>query len=939
MHLVRLHLRNFKRYRDQEVLFRDGITGILGNNGAGKTSIVDAVLFALYGVENTGLDKKHIVRASAGPRERAEVRLEFSVRGEDYTIVRTLGPKTQHTAQLNHGQKLLAKGVTDIDEKIRGIFQMGPQDFMHTIFSAQKDLAALLDATPGSRKAWFRKVLGVDALKDKGGESLRHEIGDADRRATLIEGRLQEADPEAFLRKQGEVDQAIIDLENRARAHGEEQAALDARRTALAGELQAQQARKEQDLHTRNRIQAAEVDGERVRRELGQLQEEIAAIETRRPEFQTLSAREAEIPAIRKRHEVSTKKAQRFQELSLKEKMEVALQEKNEQDLARLEGEQERLEQDEVLLKNLAPAVARRREVQSQIGALSAKEEQYHALKAQITRREGELAGEGKRGADLRGRIEQMKAAQGRLLLITGQVAAADGEKADPDTVIASLERRRRDLLDTAADLRADREQAARLKAGREEQLAGISSRGPEGACPTCRQSLGERYRDLVTDLQGEIDEISRTVASTAAAQETAERELAGLDAVMGEARSLRDACAPLGEALGEWETVQQRSLRLLEEKESLEQQVAGLGYTPSVKQTLEQELGALECTWNQHLTASERVKMLPAVRQGLQDRGREQEKICEHLAGIKGEREQLAFDPEEHQRLEREIKGADQAHTRFLDLKAEMDKIPKLHEKASALRAEGETVRGTLFALRKELETLAFSSQELERVSAAMQENQGDLVRVARDLQAARSDLEHRREERERIALERARLEKDRADLDRLREEVVLLELTRDHLNGFSDHLLGVVRDQVQGETGRILSEITDGRYDTVLIDDGFDLLVHDMGGDYPVSRFSGGEQDDVAIALRIALSRYIAGMHELHDSTFLIFDEIFGSQDEERRGNIFRALRTLEPHFPQIFLISHVAEVQGEFGNTLLVEAVSASESTIRDLEAAEA
>jgi DNA repair exonuclease SbcCD ATPase subunit len=191
---------------------------------------------------------------------------------------------------------------------------------------------------------------------------------------------------------------------------------------------------------------------------------------------------------------------------------------------------------------------------------------------------------------------------------------------------------------------------------------------------------------------------------------------------------------------------------------------------------------------------------------------------------------------------------------------------------------------------------------------------------------------------DRERIASELARRETDRADLDRLREEAALLDLTRDQLNGFSDHLLGVVRDQVQGEAGRVLSEITDGRYDTVLIDDGFDLLVHDLGGDYPVSRFSGGEQDDVAIALRIALSRYIAGMHELHDSTFLIFDEIFGSQDEERRGNLFRALRTLEPHFPQIFLISHVAEVQGEFGNTLLVEAVSPTESTIRDMESGE-
>jgi DNA repair protein SbcC/Rad50 len=937
MHLVRLHLRNFKRYRDQVVLFRDGITGILGNNGAGKSTIVDAVLFALYGVENTGLDKKHIIRASAGPRDRAEVRLEFSVRGEEYTVVRTLGPKTQHTAQLNHGQKLLAKGVTDVDEKIRGIFQMGPQDFMHTIFSAQKDLAALLDARPGERKAWVRRVLGVDALKDRGGEILRQERAGAERHATLLEGRLQGVDPEVLLRQREEADVAIAALEDRIRAREEERSALNTRRTTLEADFHARQKRKEQDLLVRTRITAGKAEGERIRRELVGVQGEVASIESRRPGFQALSAREAEFPAIRERFEASTRKERRFQELSVEEKMAGGLQEKIGRDLERLGKELELREQDQALLRDLEPAVARRTEVQEQLAVLAGKEEQFHTLKVQVTRMEGELAAEGKRGADLRGRIEQMKASRERLVGIASPWTATAAE-ADPDTLIASLEGRRRDVRDTAADLRADREGAARLKNEREGQLADISSRGPEGACPTCRQSLGERYRDLVAELEREIDEIARTVTSTAAAQETAERELAALDAVMGEARGLRDTCAPLREAMTEWEAIQERSLHLLSEKESLEQQVAALGYRPSAKQALEQELHALDDAWNQHVKATERVKTLPEARKWLTDQEREREKIREHLAAIAAERTQLAFDQGEHLRLEKEIAGADQAHRQFHALKAEMDRIPALQVKMTSLRAEEEAVQENLNALQRELTALAFSPDELGRADTALKENQAELMRVARELEASRSDHDHRKADRERIAADLARREKDRAELDRLRDEAALLDLTRDQLNGFSDHLLGVVRDQVQSEAGRILSEITDGRYDTVLIDDGFDLLVHDLGGDYPVSRFSGGEQDDVAIALRIALSRYIAGTHELHDSTFLIFDEIFGSQDEERRGNIFRALRTLEPHFPQIFLISHVAEVQGEFGNTLLVEAVSGTESTIRDMEAVE-
>jgi DNA repair exonuclease SbcCD ATPase subunit len=267
------------------------------------------------------------------------------------------------------------------------------------------------------------------------------------------------------------------------------------------------------------------------------------------------------------------------------------------------------------------------------------------------------------------------------------------------------------------------------------------------------------------------------------------------------------------------------------------------------------------------------------------------------------------------------------------------MDRLPLLEDRAAGLAGKDREMREDLARMRAAVKEIPFSPESLEQKATELQSVQKQALATTQEAAKIRADLNHLAEEQRRRAALLLKFELDRREHDRLKEEMGMLDLTREKLNGFTDHLLGVVRDQIQDETGRILSEITDGRYDTVILDDAFELLVHDLGGDFPVSRFSGGEQDDVAIALRIALSRYIAEMHELHDSTFLIFDEIFGSQDEERRGNIFRALRALEPYFPQIFLISHVTEVQGEFGNTLVVEAVSGTESRIRDLEGAAA
>ncbi|MDD3112671.1 MAG: SMC family ATPase, partial [Methanofollis liminatans] len=164
MLLHRLVMRNFKRYREEEIRFADGITGIVGNNGAGKSTIVEAVVFALYGLQS-GSGGAYIVSSFAGKKERCEVRLDFSVGGVEYAVTRTYRrteTSTQHDAALFMEGEQIAEGVSDVALQVRRILGMGPEDFRHTVFAAQKDLLSLLDRQPGKRKEWFMRVLGID---------------------------------------------------------------------------------------------------------------------------------------------------------------------------------------------------------------------------------------------------------------------------------------------------------------------------------------------------------------------------------------------------------------------------------------------------------------------------------------------------------------------------------------------------------------------------------------------------------------------------------------------------------------------------------------------------------------------------------------------------------------------------------------------------------
>jgi len=828
----------------------------------------------------------------------------------------------------------MAKGVSDVQDALRKVIRMGHADFRRTIFSGQKELLNLVDATSGERKEWFRRVLGIDTLRDKGGEILREEAGAARDRLLQTDGRLGEIDP-------GAIQAALEDLGKRIAATGEILASLDeelegieGRRRSLEKEISGMRDLEKETLRLQTMIRNRSEERVRIGEELDGISREIQGLGDQKQEFQALEASEPEFEDLRDRLGASNAGSYRFQMLEAEEARTRALLIDVEKALDEFRDDDASLGRDEERLKALGPAIARRNEALARLGEVGGLEDRYRTLLAALAKREEALSGAAKRGAELRSRLRRIQEVRDRLAELMEPYRALAPPEGDP---VAALEGRHRELLGLAAvnSTAWDRASAALTKIAGD--LADLEARGIDGDCPMCHQPLGSRYRDIVAGLETEREREREAIAQTGEALKKVEEERNALESILPEARRLQEVSNRMGEVTGEWEAVQDLSRRELAEKDRLEQDMQALAYDPEERQRLEAEIAALDAPWKEHIAISDRLRRRPALARSIRETRERLETLKGARAKILHEREELGFDPGDHARLEGEFRMAEERHRRFLAMKPAVERLPRLEERAAVLAGKMQEAREDLDRMETARREIPFSPENLAQRVADLQSVQDQALRTTQQAAKGRADQIHLGVERQRQEDLLRKFELDRREHDRLREEIELLELTREHLNGFTDHLLGVVRDQIQGETGRILSEITDGRYDTVILDDAFGLLVHDLGGDFPVARFSGGEQDDVAIALRIALSRYIAEMHELHDSTFLILDEIFGSQDEERRANIFRALRALEPYFPQIFLISHIPEVQGEFGNTLVVEAVSGSESRIRDLEGA--
>ena len=139
------------------------------------------------------------------------------------------------------------------------------------------------------------------------------------------------------------------------------------------------------------------------------------------------------------------------------------------------------------------------------------------------------------------------------------------------------------------------------------------------------------------------------------------------------------------------------------------------------------------------------------------------------------------------------------------------------------------------------------------------------------------------------------------------------------------SESLRNRVKPQVERFMGLILPVITSGRYKAVELDDDYTVRVFDPeAGEFrPKEVFSGGTEDQLLLAMRLAFALALLPQAKGRSPEFLFLDEPLGSSDKIRREGILKLLREqLAQNFRQIFLISHVGDLEAEADTVILME-----------------
>lgn len=392
------------------------------------------------------------------------------------------------------------------------------------------------------------------------------------------------------------------------------------------------------------------------------------------------------------------------------------------------------------------------------------------------------------------------------------------------------------------------------------EQRELIESRGPDGICPTCGRPLGKDFQSLLDLLTRQLEEVAvdgQYLRQRADQLKDAPPELTELDA---ERQQREHDLGKATEALGQ----AQAQLRQRQEIEVERDRLA------AELRVLDAELAGPAAAYDvaRHEAVRARLAQLEPLRR-------------------------------EHDQL---VGLATRAATLLAD-------AATAEQRASAAEAELAALDQRVAALGWDPEGFAALERSLREIEAALGAARVSVVRATTLVEAG---------ERQQVtALSRQADRVAKAEVaTRLGARLGLLqELDR----AFTDlrHALNLqLRPDLQGRASEFLSDLTNGRYPDLQLDESYMAMIVEDGEAKPV--ISGGEEDVVNLALRLAISQMIAERAG-QPLSLLVLDEIFGSLDEERRASVLDLLRALVGRFPQVVLITHVEGMQDSFDHLI--------------------
>jgi DNA repair protein SbcC/Rad50 len=857
----KLKMRNFMPYREAAVDFTGlHLAVITGDNGNGKSAIIDAITWALWG-KARGSDTRELgddALIHAGQAEM-EVEFEFEMAGQAYRIIRKRSrPKKKTGAgqsalefQIKSGEGFRAitgNTMTQTEEKITEVLHMDYDTFINSAYLRQGHADEFTRQAAGKRKEVLASILGLevyDALEEKAKEQAKANEADN----SLLQNSINEINSELVQRPEftTELEKAETELKTADAQAKEKEDVLNLlrQRNSLMERTEAQIKEIQEDLQ----VKAGNLKKwqEQAKQHAGSIIRYEETIK-RRGEIE---AGYANFTALRKTVE----------ELDLKAMQTHALDKQREQLERKIDQERNELLKNHAVIKNAI------QELEKRLQALP-------NLKIQLAQAQAKIQSLKKTEEEINHKAQLLQETQTEI----SRLEAENGQ----------LEKEIREAGDKLA------------------LIARHTAEHTEARCPLCEQELTREGLEL-------IREKSSREKQEKTKQLEINREMAAKK--RGEyGNALREKAAM--EAAYKQESTKSHS-----QEEFIKARIKETEAETASAAERKQEAGEIEEKLaSRNFAAAEQTA----------------------LAAVEKEMGGLGYDTGKHEQARQQMKSA----APYERDKNTLDEAARLieQEKSASARAE-ESVKGLVESIEQ---TTQKKGRLVEELSGAPQ--------VRQELAAA--EAEHRVISQQKAAAQEA-VGRVRAKLQRLterearkkeyedrmaqtaREQDIYRELAKAFgKNGIQALIIEAALPEIEEEANRLLSRLTDNRMTVKFetqrmtkkdtLKETLDIIIADELGTRNYEMFSGGEAFRINFAIRIALSRLLAGRAGAPLPTIII-DEGFGTQDNTGMEKLKEAIISIQDDFQKILVITHMDELKDAFPNRIDV-VKTADGSTIK-------
>ena len=853
---------------DFDALTRSGLFGIFGDTGSGKSTIPDAINFALYGDVERSKEKTDIINNRCSV---ADVKFVFDIlsdgKRKTYTVERQLKRDKYgtHKAALYENGLCIADKASQVEKKVTEIVGVDAADFRKCIALPQGEFAQFVKSAPAARLALIERLFNLSRYGDKLKAKLSERQSEAELKFQNLSGRLQAYEG---------VSRQTLD---------------ETSATLKEGEKQLEKERKNQSNAEEN-YRAVKALCDKAE-ELASAKKRLAEMDLKRAATEELRAGLSVLSDCREAVKTDCEIAEKRKQISDFSEDAKRLEKQIGADISSNFALQARLKEEnfDERISSLTVANALCLSCENKVAELDALNGELEKRRADFKKCEREISALGNEEKRLSGELSKLET---RLSELSGS---------DLENLInvefkgAFLKREYASSLEYFSSLRsglkvyeedsplyryASTETESKIAEykGRLADLQGVGDGGVEARLKRLKAVEEEREK-----LRGEADGCREKLGKTQAALNVKKSEL---ESAARDGKSLRARADAL---IAELERAFGRECT--DYSAHISRNAFELKRLKDEKQSLTEKIDVLKSQINGYTVSLERLKTL------IDASNAEEKRLSDKLITIINSKGLENID--KCRAVALKFESVTDAEKTVKDFDAEYAAvISKIKELESVKGLDGVTA-----------ENLADAKTELNEINERVERLTGEIA-VAK---SRCKELESKLKERAALDAEYAKSVKERNLISALKEVI--------KGNKFFEYIANEYLADISALASSTLLKLTGGRYFLSYKENNFFAGDNfDCGNLRGVNTLSGGETFLVSLSLALALSQTICS-RSLKSIEFFFLDEGFGTLDASLVDTVMDALDKLKSSSFTIGVISHVEELKNRIPNKITV------------------